>query len=54
MDNKEAIEYLKWIRPKKPHTQDKRKVQIAIDMAIEALQEKKNDSSFDAREWDIR
>jgi len=33
----EAIDYLEWIRPKKPYTQDKKNVQAAIDMAIEAL-----------------
>lgn len=33
----EAIDYLEWVRPKKPYTQDKKNVQTAIDMAIEAL-----------------
>lgn len=53
MNNKEAIEYLKWIRPKKPYTQDKIKVQVAIDMAIEALEEKEYDSHFDDYDWDF-
>lgn len=35
----EAIDYLKWARPKKPYTQDKKNLQISIDMAIEALKE---------------
>ena len=53
MSNKEAIEYLKWIRPKKPYTQDKIKVQTAIDMAIEALEEKENETPFDERDRDF-
>ena len=37
MTREEAIDYLEWIRPKKPYTQDKKNVQTAIDMSIEAL-----------------
>lgn len=40
MDNKEAIEYLKWIRPVRPYSLDKIKVQEAIDLAIKALEER--------------
>lgn len=39
MTREEAIDYLKWARPKKPYTQDKKNLQISIDMAIEALKE---------------
>lgn len=39
MTNEEAISYLKWARPINPYSLDKKKVQMAIDMAIEALQE---------------
>lgn len=38
MDNKEAIEYLKWIRPIRPYSLDKIKVQESIDLAINALE----------------
>lgn len=38
MDNKEAIEYLKWIRPIRPYSLDKIKVQESIDLAIKALE----------------
>ena len=39
MTREKAIEYLEWVRPKKPYTQDKKNVQEAIDMGIEALKE---------------
>ena len=35
---KEAIEYLKWIRPIRPFSLDKINVQKAIDMAIKVLE----------------
>ena len=38
MTIEKAIEYLKWIRPQKPYSLDKKNVQTAIDMAIEALE----------------
>lgn len=38
MTNKEAIEYLKWIRPIRPYSLDKIKVQESIDLAIKALE----------------
>lgn len=38
MTNEETIEYLKWIRPKKPWSLDKKNTQIAIDKAIKALE----------------
>lgn len=38
MDNKEAIEYLKWIRPIRPYSLDKIKVQESIDLAIKVLE----------------
>lgn len=41
LNKEKAIDYLKWIRPKNPYTQDKKNVQIAIDMAIEALKEQR-------------
>jgi len=53
MDNKEAIACLKRARPKNPHTKDKIRLQWAIDKAIEALEEKENDSPFDDRDWDF-
>lgn len=37
MTNEEAIEYLKWIRPNKPWSLDKKNTQTAIDKAIKAL-----------------
>lgn len=37
MTREKAIEYLEWIRPKKPYTMDRKNVQEAIDMGIEAL-----------------
>ena len=40
MDNKEAIEYLKWVRPVRPYSLDKKKVQESIDLAIKILEEK--------------
>lgn len=40
MTREKAIEYLEWVRPKKPYTQDKKNVQTAIDMAIEALSDR--------------
>jgi len=40
MTNEEAIEYLKWVRPIKPYSLDKKNVQTAIDMAIEALKDR--------------
>lgn len=40
MDNKEAIEYLKWIRPIRPYSLDKIKVQESIDLAIKVLEER--------------
>ena len=40
MDNKEAIKYLKWIRPIRPYSLDKIKVQESIDLAIKALEER--------------
>lgn len=41
MTNKEeAIEYLKWIRPIRPYSLDKIKVQESIDLAIKALEER--------------
>lgn len=43
MTNEEAIEYLKWIRPKKPWSLDKKNTQIAIDKAIKALEQQTND-----------
>ena len=39
IDKEKAISYLEWIRPKKPYTLDRKNVQEAIDMAIEALKE---------------
>ena len=39
MSREKAIEYLEWIRPKKPYTLDKNNVQTAIDMAIEDMKE---------------
>lgn len=41
MTRKKAIEYLEWIRPKKPYTMDRKNVQEAIDMGIEALKEQR-------------
>ena len=38
MTNEEAIEYLKWIRPIRPYSLDKIKVQESIDLAIKALE----------------
>ena len=38
MNSKEAIEYLKWIRPVRPYSLDKIKVQESIDLAIKALE----------------
>ena len=38
IDKEKAISYLEWIRPKKPYTLDRKNVQEAIDMAIEALE----------------
>jgi len=37
MTREKAIDYLEWVRPKKPYTLDRKNVQTAIDMAIEAL-----------------
>lgn len=45
MDNKEAIEYLKWIRPVRPYSLDKIKVQESIDLAIKALESEKTKES---------
>ena len=39
MTREEAIEYLKWMRPKKPWSLDKKNTQIAIDKAIKALEQ---------------
>lgn len=39
MTNEEAIEYLKWMRPKKPWSLDKKNAQTAIDKAINALEQ---------------
>ena len=39
MTREEAIDYLKWERPINPYTLDRKNVQTAIDMAIEALKE---------------
>lgn len=50
MTRKKAIEYLEWIRPKKPYTLDRKNVQEAIDMGIEAL--KKYDDNDDKRNID--
>ena len=41
LTKEETIEYLKWIRPQKPWSLDRIKVQKALDMAIEALQEER-------------
>lgn len=40
IDKEKAISYLEWIRPKNPYTLDRKNVQAAIDMAIEALKER--------------
>ena len=40
MTSKEAIVYLKWIRPVRPYSLDKIKVQESIDLAIKALEDK--------------
>lgn len=53
MTKEEAIDYLKWARPKKPYTQDKKNLQISIDMAIEALKDKDKDEYLDDRDWDF-
>lgn len=44
MTREKAIEYLEWIRPKKPFTLDRKNVQTSIDMAIEALKKEGGDS----------
>ena len=38
MTIEEALSYLKWARPIKPYSFDKKRVQKAIDMAIKALE----------------
>ena len=37
MTREEAIEYLKWARPKNPYSLDRKNLQKSIDIAIEAL-----------------
>lgn len=46
MTNKEAIEYLKWIRPIRPYSFDKIKVQESIDLAIKVLEEYPTDKEI--------
>lgn len=41
MTNEDAISYLKWARPIKPYSLDKKRVQEAIDMTIKVLSAEK-------------
>ena len=41
MTTEDAISYLKWARPIKPYSLDKKRVQEAIDMAIKVLSAEK-------------
>ena len=55
MTNEEAISYLKWIRPIKPYSLDKKKVQEAIDMAIMAIKAlKQTDGDSISRDYTIK